>query len=183
MQFLVILVIILLKTTDNSLVNKTNLQNHKKSFSFHIKSTGMCGTSLSYLIDGEKLIIEGSGEMTSYDYNNRPPWYPNRTEITTIELPEEITFIGSYAFSDLSNLRKFKIPPKVTIISIYIFSKCSSLSSIEIHDDVESIMNCAFENCISLQHFRIPPKVTIISNDLFSNCSSLSSIEIHDEVT
>ena len=144
-----------LQTSDDSLN-----QNHEKIKTKQVKSSGSCGSSLTYLIEDTKLIIEGSGDMMDYSYDSSSPWHSLSTTFTIVELPPGITSIGSYAFYEFTNLKTIAIP-----------------------DDVISIGSFAFSRCSSMLNFTIPPKVTVISNNLFSLCNSLSTINIHDEVT
>ena len=37
---------------------------------FYLLSTGSCGESLTYSIEGEKIIISGNGLMNNYNSNN-----------------------------------------------------------------------------------------------------------------
>ena len=179
-------------------------KNNNQSKSLQIKLTGTCGPLLTYLLEDEKLTIEGSGNMENY-VREQAPWNSSRELIKTVELPDGITSIGSNAFYKFINLltiiipetvtlienytfqrgnslQTIRIPPKVTIIGNYAFNGCSSLISVEIYDDVESIGTYAFKGCTNLLNFTIPAKVTIIQNYLFNKCSDLSLIQIHNNV-
>ena len=103
--------------------------------------------------------------------------------VSTVNILDTVTSIGSYAFSGCSSLTSIEIPSKVTSIGLYAFYGCSSLTSIEIPSGVTSIGDSAFRSCSSLTSIEIPSEVTIIGDFAFSDCSSLTSIEIPSEVT
>ncbi len=106
-------------------------------------------------------------------------------ELITDELviPDSVTSIGSYAFSNYSRLTSVTIPDSVTSIGFGAFSNCSSLTSVTIPDSVTSIGMSAFFNCSSLTSVTIPDGVTTIGSWAFQYCSSLTSITIPNSVT
>ena len=86
--------------------------------------------------------------------------------------------IGSFIFSDCSNLTSISLPDSVTSIGDSAFSGCSSLMSIVIPDNVTSIGASAFSGCSSLMSIIIPDNVTSIGASAFSDCKSLTSITL-----
>ena len=109
--------------------------------------------------------------------------YLNGKLVTDLIIPNSVTNIGNYAFSNCSSLTSITIPDSVTSIGGSAFSNCSSLTSITIPDSVTSIGWYAFCNCSSLASITIPNSVTSIDRDTFDGCSSLTSITIPDSVT
>ncbi|MDE6351094.1 MAG: leucine-rich repeat domain-containing protein, partial [Treponemataceae bacterium] len=69
------------------------------------------------------------------------------------------------------------IPEGVTAIGEYAFSDCASLASVTISKDVTSIGNDAFRRCTSLVSITIPAGVTSIGDDAFNDCKSLKEIQ------
>ena len=69
-----------------------------------------------------------------------------------------------------------------TAIGEYMFSKCSSLTSITIPDSVTSIEQRAFAQCYSLTSITIPDSVTSIGNNALYACG-LTSVTIGTGVT
>lgn len=148
---------------------------------YTIIDSGNCGANGNNLIwklytDGE-LIIEGSGEMTNYTYNGAP-WKEYYRQITTISLPDGITYLGNYAFYYCTKITSISIPDSVTKIGSNAFSLCTSLVDVVIPDSVSTIAAGAFSSCTSLKSVSLPNKLTSIYDLLFSNCSNLESINL-----
>lgn len=132
--------------TDNSF---NHLSNDEKSI-----SENSCGSNLTYKLEEYKLIIKGQGKMNEYSNIKLPPWHPNRTDIIIVDLPKEITSIGSHAFADCINLQIITIPENVTYIGKYAFMKCYNLQSIEIPSKVDIIPYWLFYQCIKLSSIK-----------------------------
>ena len=128
-----------------------------------------------------------------------------------------VTKIGSNnnaVFRDCKNLTSITIPDSVTYIGEYTFSGCSSLTSVTVDknnttyksenncilskdgktlnlgckssiipNSVTSIGNSAFSGRSSLTSITIPNSVTSIGKSAFGGCSSLKSVTIPDGVT
>ena len=93
-------------------------------------------------------------------------------------IPDDVTAIGSSAFSGCSGLSSIEIPDNVTAIGPSAFSGCSGLSSIEIPDGVTSIGRYAFSGCSGLASISIPDGVTSIGSGVFYHCSGLTSLPV-----
>jgi len=52
------------------------------------------------------------------------------SSLTSITIPNSVTSIGEYAFTDCSSLTSITIPNSVTSIGEYAFSYCSSLENV-----------------------------------------------------
>jgi hypothetical protein len=80
--------------------------------------------------------------------------YPNAKAATYV-IPDGVTCIGVWAFSDCSGLTSVTLPNSVTSIGEYAFFKCSSLTSVTIPDGVTSIGQRAFLGCSGLTGFAV----------------------------
>ena len=89
----------------------------------------------------------------------------------SIIIPEGVTEIEDYAFSDCTSLKSIVIPESVTQIGDDVFSGCTSLKSINIPEGVTQIGECAFSGCTSLKSVVIPESVTQIGFNAFHNTS------------
>ena len=103
--------------------------------------------------------------------------------IIRVIIPDSVTTIGSFNFSQNNSLKSIVLGRGLTTIDNGAFSGCDSLTSIEIPDSVTSIGDSAFSSCRSLTSIVIPNSVTSIGSSTFSGCTSLTSIEIPDSVT
>ena len=104
-------------------------------------------------------------------------------QMITIEIPDTVTEIGSYAFYEWRNLENVVMSKKITKIGESAFSRCSSLTSITIPNSVTSIGKDAFWDCSGLTSITMSKGVTNIGERAFCDCSSLTSITIPDSVT
>ena len=98
--------------------------------------------------------------------------------ITDIEIPDEVTKIGKYAFSECDDLETVVLPSTVTLIDSSAFSNCDALSSVTIPDGLETIGSSAFTACTSLTKIVIPDSVTSIGPQAFRGCTALADIEL-----
>ena len=96
--------------------------------------------------------------------------------ITKYTIPESVTSIGHYTFSDCSSITSITIPNSVTSIGEWAFYGCRSLTSITIPNSVTKIGGWAFYGCSSLTSITIPESVTSIGESAFWGCTSLTSI-------
>ena len=105
------------------------------------------------------------------------------TNIINLEISNDITSIGNYAFAECESLTSIEIPTSVTNIGNSAFAGCESLTSIEIPTSVTSIGNSAFAGCDSLTTIEIPSSVTSIESSTFYYCTGLTNITIPTSVT
>lgn len=102
--------------------------------------------------------------------------------LTSITLPPNLERIGSEAFRHCHNLSSVDIPNSVTFISSYAFEDCVQLTSITLPPNLERIESEAFNLCYNLSSVNIPDGVTFIGSLAFSYCQ-LTSIDIPNSVT
>ena len=105
------------------------------------------------------------------------------TSLTSITLPDSITYIDYGAFLGCANLTSATIGNSVTSIETYTFRDCKSLTSINIPDSVTYIDYGAFLDCTNLTNATIGNSVKTIGEMAFRDCASLISINIPDSVT
>ena len=103
--------------------------------------------------------------------------------LTEYTIPDSITTIGNYTFSNCSSLTSVTITDSVTSIGSKAFLSCSSLTTVTIPDSVTTIGTQAFGYCKSLTSVTIPNSVNIINDSTFNDCHSLTSVTIPDSVT
>ena len=104
-------------------------------------------------------------------------------ELTTFVIPDNVTDIGSSAFSSCSMLTSITLPNAITDIKFNTFSNCKSLTSIDIPNTVTSIGSAAFSYCDGLTSVVIPNSVTEIISSAFYLCKNLTTVTIPGSVT
>jgi len=80
---------------------------------------------------------------------------------------------------EIDNNGHCNIPDSVTSIGAYAFSECRGLKSITIPNSVTSIGSHAFWNCRGLKSITIPDSVTSIGDEAFWGCTWLKSVTTH----
>ena len=102
---------------------------------------------------------------------------------TSVIIPNSVTSIEEYAFSQCKNLTSVTIPNSVTSIGNRAFAECTSLTNVIIPDGVVSIEDYAFSECKSLTSVTIPNSVTSIGWRAFAYCTNLTSAIIPNGIT
>ena len=114
------------------------------------------------------------------------------TNLTSITIPNNITYIGDFAFRNCSSLTSVTLSNNITELPSYydydyygFFGNCSSLNSVTIPNSVTSIGGNAFKNCGNLLSisFDENSNLNAIPYGAFQSCTKLSSIAIPKNVT
>ena len=79
-------------------------------------------------------------------------------------------------------LQSVTIPDGVSVISDYAFSECKELASVEIPNSVREIRNEAFSQCESLAEVTIPKSVNNMGYNVFRNCVKLAKVSFADGI-
>ena len=109
--------------------------------------------------------------------------FSNCESLTSVTIPNSVTSIGNWAFSSCVSLTSVTIPNSVTSIGEGAFYGCESLVSVTIPNSVTNIGRMAFYGCKSLVSITLGIGMETIEEDVFNNCSSLTSVTIPDNVT
>ena len=139
----------------------------------HVSITGYDGDATEIVIPAE---IEGL-PVTSID-ESAFYWADN---LTSIKLPDSVTYIGAWAFATCENLSSINIPDGVTFIGDRAFGACRGLTNISIPDSVTYIGDEAFLFCEGLTSFYIPDSVTYIGTHAFMGCYGLPGIHVDED--
>ena len=168
----------------------------------------------------QKVIVKDIAAWFNIEFGNdyaNPLYYAKHlysdenTEITELEIPNNITSISSDVFRYCSGLTSITIPSSVTSITSGAFRNCTNLSTVTINSNdilsktssdqnisdifgtkvkkyiigngVTSIGNEAFYGCSDLTSVDIANSVTSIGYLAFCNCSKLTSIELPNSLT
>ena len=102
--------------------------------------------------------------------------------LTSVDIPNSVTYIGSGAFNKCSGLTNIDIPNSVISIGSGVFCECSGLTSVAIPTSLTAIPHTAFAGCTSLKNVTIPNTITSIDKYAFHNCSALAVLNIPNSV-
>jgi len=91
-------------------------------------------------------------------------------------IPEDVTYIGDYAFSGRVGMISITIPSSVKVIGESAFNSCYGLTSIIIPDSVFSIREYAFYGCKNLKSVVIPESMKPIYHMAFYKCNRLTDV-------
>ena len=98
---------------------------------------GLCGDNAYWALvdadaDGtaEKLLLYGTGAMTSWSGYSYVPWYNYRGQITSAEVADGITAIGNCAFYYCSALENLVLAKSVAAVNNNAFYSCSKLAHV-----------------------------------------------------
>ncbi|MGN0468229.1 MAG: leucine-rich repeat protein [Acutalibacteraceae bacterium] len=95
--------------------------------------------------------------------------------IESIVVPDSVTSIGNYAFTNCAELTSVTLPQTITQIGENAFANCEKLSNINIPDSVTRIDEDAFANCKRLDNVVINNKDVYIGYNAFSNSTTVQS--------
>jgi hypothetical protein len=106
--------------------------------------------------------------------------------LKSITLPEGLTAIGEYAFSE-SGLESIVIPDSVTVIGNGAFSECENLAEVTLPKGLKSFPSywvydysyntgTLFDRCSRLKRITIPAGVSEIGGAMFDGCTALEEI-------
>ena len=124
------------------------------------------------VIEGESYTVEAIGDYA----------FDGCSELTSIELPSNLSQIGEYAFANCSSLTSVDIPERVSYIGRWAFSGCTGLTSVSLPDSPAGInMDIfVFENCTSLTSVEIPDWCYALPYGIFDGCTNLASVSLPD---
>ena len=110
-------------------------------------------------------------------------YYINDKEITSIEIPSNVTTLGDYVFQGRRGLTSLNLPAGITKIGGGAFSGCSGLTSLTLLAGITEIGYNAFAGCSGLTSLNLPAGITSIGSYTFSGCSGLTSLTIPAGIT
>lgn len=109
--------------------------------------------------------------------------FGNRTNLSSINIPNNVITIGKFAFAGCSRLTDIIVPENVIDLGPYAFQLCTGLKSVSIGDNVRFIKDFTFEGCTTLANLRLGNRVVSIGPGAFYRCHDLTSVKIPDSVT
>ena len=110
-------------------------------------------------------------------------YYINDKEITSIEIPSNVTTLGQYVFQECREFTSLTLPSSITEIGEGAFLGCSGLTSLTLPAGITSIGDCAFLGCSGLTSLTLPAGITSIGIGAFYDCSGLTSLTLPAGIT
>lgn len=101
-------------------------------------------------------------------------------ELTSVVIPEPITFIGSMAFNNCQSLKEVVLPNTLNSIMYSAFENCRSLERIEIPSSVYSLDSGVFRECRNLTECIFHSHNTKLNGDTFFRCESLKQLKVRE---
>ena len=148
-----------------------------------IYSWGLDESMGGYIIRGCKEPIVGDLVIPD-TYNGRPVVglemrvFRNFTGLTSVTIPETITYIGEYAFAGCTGLTSVTLPDSLNAHGKGIFQGCTGLASVTLGNGIRSVPTSMFEGCASLTSITVPSQVLSVGARAFAGCTSLKSVTI-----
>ena len=161
----------------------------EKNFKFVENESG-------YTIDVGKYYKESNVEIPA-TYNGKPVtkisdgMFENDTNITTITLSSNITYIGNNAFKNCPNLKQiiFKSASTYGFASADTHSGSYAITTLAVaiskkdpNNNIAYIGESAFYNCVALESIDVS-NATTIGKNAFYGCSKLESVSLNDNLT
>ena len=97
-------------------------------------------------------------------------------QLRSVEMPNSVTYLGSYSFDGCTALETVTLGSGITQIPGYCFQDCSSLVSIVVPPSVTTIGTASFSGCTALTTTYMGSKISSIGANAFKGCTSLTDI-------
>ena len=117
--------------------------------------------------------VTGIGERAFYGSNN----------LVSIEFPDFIKSIGSYAFANCIGLTSVSLPEGVTEMTMGTFIGCTGLVSVSFPSNLKSFGTGTFEGCTGLTSLSLPENLTDTGWGAFRDCIGLVSVNFPSGLT
>ena len=117
--------------------------------------------------------VTGIGERAFYGSSN----------LVSIEFPDFIKSIGSYAFANCIGLTSVSLPEGVTEMTMGTFIGCTGLVSVSFPSSLKSFGTGTFEGCTGLTSLSLPENLADTGWGAFRDCTGLVSVDFPSGLT
>ena len=129
--------------------------------------------------------VTGLGEYSFSGYlsaaQSHEPYQFGRN-IRSVTIPQSVTSIGDYAFTDCEELNSLIIKDAATSIGDSAFAECYKLTTLSLGEKITTIGKYAFSECRKLDNVTIPPSVTSIGKSAFRRCYALTTLSLGENI-
>ena len=119
--------------------------------------------------NGKRLKVTAIGDYAFYDRQ----W--NDLGITSIQFPNGLTSIGSYAFCNHWKLKAIDIPETVETMGVGALSH-TGLETVELRHTPKDVQNAVFSDCDSLERAVMPGDMAALPGGIFMRCKNLKEV-------
>ena len=160
----------------DSITNVVNVKDVIKLFYGEILSRELHGNGVPETlelrnVDKYRIVLPDCMERLSDNaFNSR--------NMSEINLPNGITYIGDAAFGYCFWLKNIIWPNGTKCVKQYTFYECVRLEEVTLPEGLTTICDFAFLNCKALENITIPETVQEFGTGVFSGCESLETIEV-----
>ena len=138
---------------------------------------GSCGEQVTWSLEGETLVISGTGPMADYSAENPAPW-SDLGPIYDLKIGSGITEIGDYAFYGMELLLDVEFPDTLTTVGSYSFYGCRNIQQLQFSEGLTTIESHAFYNLDGITSLTLPKSVENIGDHAFSDCGNLKILDL-----
>ncbi len=117
--------------------------------------------------------VTGIGERAFYGSSN----------LVSIEFPDFIKSIGSYAFANCIGLTSVSLPEGLTEMTLGTFFGCTGLVSVSFPSSLKSFGTGTFEGCTGLTSLSLPENLADTGWGAFRDCTGLVSVDFPSGLT
>lgn len=103
------------------------------------------------------------------------------TELTSINLPDTLIYIGDAAFAQ-SGLTSITFPKNVISLGDSVCSGCPDLKTVVFPSKLSKIGKYAFSECRSLESVTLPKTLNVIGDGAFFQCEALSELKLPENL-
>lgn len=135
--------------------------------------------NIESLTDWYNVVIENAPASPTY---NGADIYTDSTILTELVIPEQVTKIKPYLFTNCQSLSSITLSENLSTLDSYCFKGCTLLNTIAFNDKLGIICEGAFQECPNITSIIIPDEVLTISQFAFAYCTSLKNVTIGGEV-
>ena len=152
--------------------------------SVSILKSGQCGDNVTYrLYSDGALFITGTGPIWDFDLDPESSYaspFMNDKRITSVEIGEGVTRVGSFAFFGCSNLGSVIYPSTLKELGAGCYAYRDKIRSASLSDTIETVEDQVYYGCENLESIEISAGVKSIGTGNFNNCPALKEILVDE---